>query len=111
MATPEQYISDKIVRLSDKQSEALSIIARGNEDGTYVSLEQLQKRLSHKPDQRAVHFMFRYMLAQKRIEIASKTFAEPNGKRGRPKVNLRLRITELGRHFISVDYGKINSAT
>ena len=99
MATPEQYISNTTQSISMKQAEILSAIARCNADGTYLDKNQLREVLSYKPNRDAVTFSLRYMLAQKRIEVAGreKRLSSSNQK----KTMKTYRITILGRSFIS----------
>lgn len=100
MATPEQYIANTTTPISDKQAEVLNVVARGNPDGSYVDRHQIRDRLSYDPHIQSVHFILRYMVAQKRIEIAGKELRQK--KEGGARFRTRVyRLTELGRSFIS----------
>ena len=99
MATPEQYIPNTTNPLSDKQTEVLHVIARGNPDGSPVDAYQLQARLSYQPKMDSVKFILRYMVAQKRVKVVGKE------KRIRPETQRAYQtpvyaVTELGRSLI-----------
>lgn len=100
MATPEQYISNSTRPISMKQAEILNVIARGNPDGSYVDRHQLRDRLSYNPHVQSVHFSLRYMVAQKRVEVAGKELRTHEKFTGSFQTRI-YRITELGRLFIS----------
>lgn len=54
--------------LTQKQSEILKLVIKGNPDGTFLDLDQLLDRLSYKPTKQALQFSIRYMIDKGLIE-------------------------------------------
>lgn len=78
--------------LTQKQTEILSIVAKGNADGTLADLDEVIARASYKPTKQAIQFTIRALVEHGLIE-----------KRGQEKRRNRMRVvfgvTDLGRHF------------
>lgn len=100
MATPEQHIANKTNPISKKQAEVLSVIARGNPDGSHVDWHQIRERLSYNPKLDAVRFILRYMIAQRRVEALDLELRQKQDTGIRFKTRV-YKVTELGRSFIS----------
>jgi len=108
--TPEQGVPFSTRQPSPQQIEILSIVARGNSDGSQVDKAQVLERVSFTNKQNNVWFIMRYMLAQGRIERVDMV-KRYHGKR---KVRT-FGVTKLGRHLISPSSipseGENNAAT
>jgi len=93
MATPEKYIAPCSTLISEKQLEILSIVARGNPDGSYVDTFQVLERASYTDSLEAIRFILRYMIAQGRIERAD--YAERSREWGRGGRGVHSRKTPV----------------
>lgn len=54
--------------LSQKQAEILTLVIKGNPDGTFLDLDQLLDRLSYKPTKQALQFSIRYLIDRGLVE-------------------------------------------
>lgn len=83
------------MHLTTKQIEALTVIAKGNSDGTPADLDEILMRLSYKPTKQAVQFTIRSLIDHGLIEKGGM-----EKRRGRMRVVIK--ATDLGKHFAGV---------
>ncbi len=80
------------MHLTQKQIDLLSVIARGNEDGTSCDLDQIVERCAHHPSKQSLQFSLRALINHGLIERQG-TERRRNAKRR------LIGITPLGQHF------------
>jgi len=56
------------MKLTEKQIEIISLIKRGNTDGTLLDIDQILERLSYMPTKQALQFSLRYIIKRGYIQ-------------------------------------------
>lgn len=82
------------MRLTTIQLDLLSLIQKGNDDGSLIDLDQLVERAAHKPTKDAMQFSVRALVGRDLIEKVGY-----ENRRDRRRVLFRL--TPLGQHYMA----------
>ena len=83
------------MRLRQKQLALLRVIARGNDDGSPVDLDQLIERAPHKPSKESVQFSIRALVKHGLVE-------KQTLERRRERARRIIAATPLGMHFAHI---------
>lgn len=81
------------MRLTPKQIDMLVLIAKGNEDGSPIDLDQLMERAAHRPTKASLQFSVRAMIANGLIE-------KIGTEKRRDRRRVLFQATPLGQHYV-----------